>query len=220
MKKLFLAGALMAMMVVAVFTAGCTTNPTTTAPTATPSASTTTAASDQTIIQYLDTTMQQLNFSMMTPFSLQPRPQVGLAVYNGTVRDANGTYAVSVQACNNASTARAHYLAVQNGFMGQGYTTLLQNATMWSGYNNNTQRGASASYGTSSLMPYYCMVITGNTTGPVSFQQAAWLYMWNHMNGYYVNGYGMGSHMGYGVNPSTRSQMQQVMQQHMGSVFG
>ena len=59
-------------------------------------ATTTTAADDQAIIQYLGTTMRQLDFTVVTPFAQQPNPQLGIAVYNGTVRDANGTYAVSV----------------------------------------------------------------------------------------------------------------------------
>ncbi|MGZ8884811.1 MAG: hypothetical protein ACXW0U_07875, partial [Halobacteriota archaeon] len=146
MKKPFLAGALAVVMLAAVLAAGCT-SPTTSSPTPTPSASTTTtttsAAANQTVIQYLATTMQQLNFTVATPFSLQPSPQAGIAVYNGTVSDKNGTYAVSVQACNNASTAQAHFNSLRTMFMGQGYATVQQNATAWSGFNANTQRGAS-----------------------------------------------------------------------------
>jgi len=108
MKKSYLAGALAVVMLAAVLAAGCTTS-TTSSPTPPPSASTTTttsAAEGQAIVQYLATTMQQLNFTVATPFSLQPNPQAGIVVYNGTVSDKNGTYAVSVQACNNASTAQ------------------------------------------------------------------------------------------------------------------
>jgi hypothetical protein len=130
MKKESLAGALALVMLAAVLAAGCTT-PTTSSPTPAPSISTTTsAAQDQAIIQYLATTMQQLNFTVTTPFSLQPSPQVGFAVYNGTVSDNNGTYAVSVQACNNASTAQARFDSMRTMFMRQGCTTVQQNATM------------------------------------------------------------------------------------------
>ena len=41
-------------------------------------------------------------------------------MYNGTVSDSNGTYAVSVQACNNASTAQAHFDSLRTRFMGKG----------------------------------------------------------------------------------------------------
>ena len=125
-------------------------------------------AADQAIIHYLGTTMQRLNFTVATPFSLQPSPQAGIAVYNGTVSDKNGTYAASVQACNNASTAQAHFNSLRTMFMGQGYTTVQQNATAWSGFNASAQRGASVEYGSSPLMPYYCMVITGAAAGQTS----------------------------------------------------
>ncbi|MGZ5502783.1 MAG: hypothetical protein ACXW1O_06205, partial [Halobacteriota archaeon] len=175
MKKPFLAGALAVVMLAAVLAAGCT-SPTTSSPTpnAVTTTTTTSAAANQTVIQYLATTMQQLNFTVATPFSLQPSPQAGIAVYNGTVSDKNGTYAVSVQACNNASTAQAHFNSLRTMFMGQGYATVQQNATAWSGFNANTQRGASVEYGSSPLMPYYCMVITGGAAGQTSFQQTMW----------------------------------------------
>jgi len=164
--------------------------------------------------------MQQLNFTEETPFSLQPSPQVGIAVYNGTVRDSNGTYVVSAQACNNASTAQAHFVAIQNMFIGQGYATVQQNATAWSGFNANTQRGAAAEYGTSALMPYYCMVYTGGAVGQAPYQQNMWQHMWDEMHEHMGNGYGMGPYMGQGMNADMRSDMQQEMQEHMGSGFG
>ncbi|MGZ4925774.1 MAG: hypothetical protein ACXV4B_04905 [Halobacteriota archaeon] len=216
MKKSFLAGALAVVMLAAVLTAGCTTNPTTTSPTATP----TTAGAAQSVSQYLATTMQQLNFTVATPFSLQPSVQAGIAAYNGTVSDNNGTYAVSVQACNNMSTAQAHFDSMRNMFTEQGYTTVQQNATMWSGFNASAQRGAAVEYGTSTLMPYYCMVITGGSVGQALYQQTMWQNMWDDMHRLSGNGYGMGPYMGYGMNANARSQMQQEMQEHMGSGFG
>src|SRR5674476_1364116 len=141
MKKSYLAGALAVVMLAAVLAAGCTTS-TTSSPTPPPSASTTTttsAAEGQAIVQYLATTMQQLNFTVATPFSLQPNPQAGIVVYNGTVSDKNGTYAVSVQACNNASTAQAHFYSLRNMFMRQGYTAVQQNATAWSEFNTSAR---------------------------------------------------------------------------------
>jgi hypothetical protein len=164
--------------------------------------------------------MQQLNFTVATPFSMLPSPQAGIAAYNGTVSDNNGTYAVSVQACNNASTAQAHFDSMRNMFMGQGYTTVQQNATMWSGFNASAQRGAAVEYGNSTLMPYYCMVITGGAVGQAPYQQNMWQNMWDDMHRLSGNGYGTGPYMGYGMNASTRSQMQQEMQEHMGSGFG
>jgi len=218
MKKSFLAGSLAVVMLAAVLAAGCT-SPTTSSPTPTPSTSTaTSAAADQAIAQYLATTMQQLNFTVVMPFSLQPSPQAGIAVYNGTVSDSNGTYAVSVQACNNASTAQAHFDSLRNMFMGQGYTAMQQNATAWSGFNASARRGAAVEHGSSPLMPYYCMVITGGAVGQAPFQQTMWQHMWDDMHGYSGNGYGMGPYMGYGMNASTRSQMQQEMQEQMGAM--
>ena len=102
--------------------------------------------------------------------------------------------------------------------MGQGYATVQQNATAWSGFNASAQRGASVEYGSSPLMPYYCMVITGSAAGQTSFQQTMWQYMWDEMHEHMVNGGGMGPYMGQGMNANTRSQMQQEMQQHMGSM--
>lgn len=218
MKKSFLAGALAVVMLAAVLAAGCT-SPATSSPTPTPSVSTTTtAAADQAIVQYLGTTMQQLNFTMVAPFSLQASFQAGIAVYNGTVSDSNGTYAVSVQACNNASTAQAHFDSLRTRFIGQGYTTVQQNATAWSGFNASAQRGAAVEYGSSPLMPYYCMVITGGAVGQAPFHQSMWQHMWDNMHERTGNGGGMGPYMGQGMNANTRSQMQQEMQQHMGSM--
>lgn len=219
MKKSYLAGALVVVMLAAVLAAGCTTS-TTSSPTPPPSASTTTttsAAEGQAIVQYLATTMQQLNFTVATPFSLQPNPQAGIVVYNGTVSDKNGTYAVSVQACNNASTAQAHFDSLRNMFMRQGYTAVQQNATAWSGFNTSARQGAAVEHGSSPLMPYYCMVITGGAVGQAPYQQAMWQDMWEDMHTYSGNGYGMGPYMGQGMNANTRSQMQQAIQGHMGS---
>jgi hypothetical protein len=164
--------------------------------------------------------MQQLNFTVATPFSLRPSPQAGIAVYNGTVSDNNGTYAVSIQACNNASTAQAHFDSVRTMFIGQGYATVQENATAWSGFNANASRGAAVEHGTSELMPYYCMVFTGGAAGQAPFQQAMWQHMWNEMHEHLGNGSGMGPYMGYGLNSNTRTEMQQEMQEHMGSGFG
>ncbi|MFZ1021338.1 MAG: hypothetical protein WCE82_10920 [Halobacteriota archaeon] len=220
MKKSFVAGALALVMLAAVLAAGCT-SPTTSSPTATPSTSTTTsAAQDQAIAQYLATTMQQLNFTVVTPFSLQPSPQAGIAVYNGTVSDSNGTYTVSVQACNNASMAQAQFVSMRTLFMGQGYAAVQQNASAWSGFNASAKRGAAVEYGSSPLMPYYCMVITGGAVGQAPYQQNMWRDMWNDMHRLSGNGYGMGPYMGYGPNANTRTDMQQEMQEHMGSNFG
>jgi hypothetical protein len=172
------------------------------------------------VSQYLATTLQQLNFTVAAPFSMPPSPQALIVACNGTVSDNNGTYAVSVQACNNASTAQAHFDSMRTIFMRHGYTTVQQNATMWSGFNASAQRGAAAEYGTSTLMPYYCMVITGGAVGQAPYQQNMWQNMWDDMHRLSGNGYGMGPFMGYGMNASTRSQMQQQMQEHMGRSFG
>jgi hypothetical protein len=223
MKKSFLAGALAVVMLAAVLAAGCTSS-TTSSPTPTSGASTTTtttsAAENQTVIQYLATTMQQRNFTVVTPFSQQANQQAGIDMYNGTVSDHNGTYAVSVQACNNASTAQAHFNSLRTMFMGQGYATVQQNATAWLGFNASAQRGAAVEYGSSTLMPYYCMVITGGATGQTSFQQTMWQHMWDEMHEHMGDSGGLGSDMGRGVSSDMLSDMQQEMQEHMGSGFG
>jgi hypothetical protein len=217
MKKSFLAGTLAVVVLAVILAAGCT-SPTTSSPTPTPAANTTTAAEDLAIAQYLATTMQQLNFTVVTPFSLQASPQGGIAVYNGTVNDNNGTYAVSIQAYNNTLTSQAQFLSLRTMFMGQGYATVQQNATAWSGFNASARRGAAVEYGSSPLMPYYGMVITGGAVGQAPLQQAMWQHMWGDMHERTGNGGGMGPYMGYGMNGSTRSQMQQEMQEHMGAM--
>jgi hypothetical protein len=222
MKKSFLAGTLTVVMLAAVLAAGCTSS-STSSPTPTPSASTattTTAGAVQNVSQYLATMMQQLNFTVATPFSLQPSPQAGIAVYNGTVRDSNGTYVVSVQACDNASTAQARFDSLRNMFVGQGYTTVQQNVTAWSGFNANTQKGAAVEHGSSPLMPYYCMVITGGAAGQAPYQQNMWQHMWDEMHEHMGDGGGMGPYMGQGITSDTRSHMQEEMEEHMGSGFG
>ena len=162
--------------------------------------------------------MQQLKFTVVTPFSLQTSSQAGVVIYNSTVSDSNGTYAVSVQAYNNTQTAQAQFLSLRTMFMGQGYATVQQNATAWSGFNASARRGAAVQYGSSPLMPYYGMVITGGSAGQAPFLQAMWQHMWDDMHARTGNGGGMGSYMGYGMNANTRSQMQQEMQEHMGAM--
>ena len=217
MKKPFLAGTLAVVMLAAILAAGCT-SPTTSSPTPTSTANTTSAAEEQAVAQYLATTMQQLNFTVVTPFSLQSSPQAGVVVYNGTVSNDNGTYAVSVQAYNNTQTSQAQFLSLRTMFMGQGYATVQQNATAWSGFNASARRGAAVEYGSSPLMPHYGMVIAGGAIGQAPFQQAMWQHMWDDMHERTGNGGGMGPYMGYGMNANTRSQMQQEMQGHMGAM--
>jgi hypothetical protein len=183
MKKSFLAGTLAVVMLAAVLAAGCMF-PTTSSPTSTPSS--------QNVSQYLTTMMQERNFTMMTPFSFQPSPQTGMAVYNGTASDNNGTYAVSVQAWNNAQTAQAQFAALKTMFMGQGYAVVQENATAWLGFNTSARTGAAIEYGTSPLIPYYTMVITGSAVGQMPFQQAMWQHMWDVVHSQNDNGGGMG----------------------------
>jgi len=211
MKRLFLIGTLVLVILPVILAAGCTF-PTTSSPTSTPSS--------QNVSQYLTTMMQERNFTMMTPFSFQPSPQTGMAVYNGTASDNNGTYAVSVQALNNAQTAQAQFAALKTMFMGQGYAVVQENATAWLGFNANARTGAAIEYGTSPLVPYYTMVIAGSAVGQTPFQQAMWQHMWDVVHSQNGNGGGMGVYMGVGMNATMRNAMQQEMQEHMGVGFG
>jgi len=217
MKKSFLAGTLAVVMIAAVLAAGCT-NPTTSSPTPTPSASTaTSAAEEQAVTQYLTNTMQQRNFTVVTPFLLQASPQAGVAVYNATVSDSNGTYAVSVRAFNATQAAQAQFLSLRNTYMGQGYSALFQNTTAWLGFNASARMGAAVEYGTSPLIPYYMMVITGGAVGQAPFQQTMWQDMWDEMHEHLGNYGGMGPYMGYGLSNDTINDMRNEMQEHMGS---
>jgi hypothetical protein len=211
MKKSILAGTLAVEMLAAVLVAGCMF-PMTSSPTSTPSS--------QNVSQYLTTMMQERNFTMMTPFSFQPSPQTGTAVYNGTASDSNGTYTVSLQAWNNAQTAQAQFTSLRDTFMGQGYATVQQNATMWLSFNASAGKGAAVEYGTSPLMPNYVMVITSGASGQAPFQQLMWQHMWDVMHTPGNDGSGMGPDMGQGMNATMRAGMQQEMQEHMGSDFG
>ncbi len=226
MKKSFLAATLALLTLAAVLMAGCT-SPTTTSPT--PSAGTatgtttttaTTSATVQNVSQYLTLMMQQRNFTVVKPFVLQSPTQAGIAIYNGTVSDQNGTYAVSVWSLNTSAGAQAQFLSLRNMYMGRGYTVVQQNATMWSGFNATARQGAAVEYGTSPLIPYYMMVITGGASGQAPFQQAMWQHMWDVMNTYGGPGVGIGPYMGQGINTTLRAQMQQEMQEQMGSGFG
>ncbi|MGZ4923146.1 MAG: hypothetical protein ACXV5H_04145 [Halobacteriota archaeon] len=215
MKKLVLAGTLMVVMLAAVLAAGCMI-PMTSSPTPTPS--TGTAAASQNVSQYLTNMMQQRNFTMMTPFSVQSSPQAGVVVYNGTASDQNGTYAVSVQAWNTSQAAQAQFATMRTTFMQQGYAPVQETSTMWSGFNASTGKGAAVEYGYSSLMPNYVMVITGGAIGQGTFQQPMWLHALSVMHTPAANG-GMGPYMGQGMDATTRDAMRQQMQEHMGSSF-
>jgi len=174
MKKTILAGTLAMVMLLTVLAAGCT-SPTTTSPT--PSAASTTGTTTQNASQYLTQMMQQRNFTVMQPFAPQPNTQAGVAVYNGTVSDQNGTYSVSVLAANSSQLAQQQFTMYRAMYMGQGYSQMQANATVWSGFNASAQQGANVEYGTSPLIPSYVMVITGGSTGQRTYQQSMWQHM-------------------------------------------
>ncbi len=90
---------------------------------------------------------------------------------------------------------------------------------MWSGFNANTGKGAAVEYGVSPLMPNYMMSIIGNSTRQGTFLQSMWLHAWEVMHTPGAYG-GMGPYMGLGMDATTRANMQQQMQEHMGSGFG
>lgn len=226
MKTSFVAGTLVLVMLGAVLAAGCT-SPTTSSPTpsagttaSTSTAATTPAVTAQNVSQYLTLMMQQRNFTVVQPFSPQPSTQAGIAVYNGTVSDQNGTYVVSVQAYNNSQTAQTRFTSLRAMYMGQGYAQVQANATVWSGFNATTQRGANVEYGTSPLIPYYVMVITGGATGQRPYQQSMWEHMLEEMEEHMGDNGGPGSYMGRGMTSDMRSHMQEEMEEHMGSGFG
>jgi hypothetical protein len=164
--------------------------------------------------------MQQRNFTVVTPFSLQPSPQSGVTAYNGTVSDRNGTYAVSVWAFRSPQSAQAQFLSMRNMYMGRGYAAAYQNATAWSGFNASARAGAAVEYGTSPLIPYYMMVTTGGAVGQAPFRQAMWQHMWDEMYEHMGYGGGLGPFMGQGINANVRTRMQQEMEEHMGGDFG
>ncbi|MGZ4934847.1 MAG: hypothetical protein ACXV49_10185 [Halobacteriota archaeon] len=214
MKKTFLAVILAMVLLVVVSAAGCV-SPTTTSPT--PSAASTTATTTQNVSQYLTQMMQQRNFTVVQPFSPQPNTQAGISVYNGTVSDQNGTYNVSVLAANSSQLAQQQFTMYRAMYMGWGYSQVQANATVWSGFNASTQRGANVEYGTSPLIPSYVMVISGGSTGQRTYQQSMWQHMLDEMDEHMGSNGGPGSYMGQGMTSDMRSHMQQEMQEHMGS---
>ncbi len=215
MKRLLLAGAAVFLMVAAVLIAGCTTTTTnnTTSPTTTQGTQQTTATTGATNVgQYLTATMQNRGFTIVTPFSRQATMQNGAVPYSGVVSDSNGTYNVAYEVMNTPQDTQVRYQEVVNGYVAQGYTMTQQNSTAWSGFNSASSMGAGVSYGTSPLMPYYVMTMTGHSTSPQRpLQQSMWSHMWGEM--WYCC---MGPYMGYNISPDMREHMQQEMNEHMG----
>lgn len=215
MKKWFLAGTLAILIVAAVLTAGCTTS---TSPSPSPGTQTTTTAAAANVSQYLATTMQHRNFTVARTFSPLVNSQ-GIALYNGTVTDRNGTYNVSVEMMNTTQDAQTRYQALVNGYMGGGYVTLKQNGSTWQGFNATSSVGAGVEYGSSPLIPNYVMVITGAAVGPQApFQQSMWSHMWDVMHEHTSDG-NMGPGMGQDLSADMLSQMQSEMREHMNSVM-
>jgi hypothetical protein len=213
-KKSFLAGTLAMVVLAAVLAAGCT-NPLTASPT--PSSSNATTTATENVSQFLGATMQQQSFSIVTPFLAQPNTPNGIAQYDGTVSDSNGVYLVSFRDCNDPQLAQTQFTSLRDTYIGQGYATVQQTGTYWVGFNPNTGKGASVEYGTSPLMPNYCMVITGGgAPGYPPYQQAMWTTAWNNVHQYHPNdkGYGVGQYMGQGMNDQRRVPMQQEIQTH------
>jgi len=218
MKKLLLAGAAVCLMVVAVLIAGCTTTTTNNTTSTGPTQGTqpTTAITGATnVSQYLTVTMQNRGFAIVTPFSRQATMQNGAVPYSGVVSDSNGTYNVTYEVMNTSQAAQARYQEVANGYVASGYTMTQQNSTAWSGFDSASSMGAGVSYGTSPLMPYYVMTMTGYSKSPqVPFQPGMWSHMWGEM--WYCC---MGPYMGYNISPDMRQHMQEEMNEHMGENF-
>jgi hypothetical protein len=213
MKKLFLAGAVTLLMVVAILTAGCAT---TTTPTPTPTQGTQTTATSANatavtnVSQYLTTTMKDRNFTIVTPFSPQANPQNGFARYSGVVSDRNGTYDVTYYAFNTPQAAQARYHGFVNRYVARGYEMMQQNSTTWSGFDSASSTGIGVEYGTSPLMPYYVMVMRSySTASQTPIQQSMWLHMWGEMREH------MGPNLGQNLAPDMRQHMQEEMHEHM-----
>jgi hypothetical protein len=213
MKKLFLPGAVALLMVVAVLTAGCAT---TTTPSPTPTqgtqtnATSTNATAATNVSQYLTNTMQDRNFTIVTPFSPQANPQNGFVRYSGVVSDRNGTYDVTYYALNTSQDAQARYHGFVNRYMAHGYAMMQQNSTTWSGFNSASSMGVGVEYGTSPLMPYYVMVMRSHSTVPQTpVQQSMWSHMWGEMREH------MGPNLGQNLAPDKRQHMQEEMYEYM-----
>ena len=211
-----MAGILAMVILAVVLAAGCT-NPLTPSPT--PSLSNATATATGNVSQFLGATMQQQNFTVVTPFSAQPAPPTGIAQYDGTVSDSNGQYLVSFRDANDPQIAQAQFTSQRDAYIGQGYATVQQTTTSWVGFNANTGRGAAVEYGTSTLMPNYCLVMTGGATGHAPYQQAMWTNTWNNLHQYHPNdkGYAVGPQMGQGMSDQKRSTTRQEIQTHRGT---
>ncbi len=215
MKKLLLAGATVFLIVMIVLIAGCAT--TTTNNTTSPSQGTqpTTVITEPTnVSQYLTVTMQNMGFTIVMPFSRQATMQNGAVPYSGVVSDSNGTYNVTYEVFNTPQAAQARYQELVNGYMARGYTMMQQNSTVWSGFNSASSMGAGVSYGTSPLMPYYVMTMTGYSKSPQApFQPSMWSHMWGEM--WYCC---MGPYMGQNLTPAMRQHMREEMYEHMGGM--
>ncbi len=228
MRNVVLAITLSIVMLTTVLAAGCT-SPLTSSPTPTPSEQTgsatatgtptvtvsPTAAGQQTVTQYLTAIVQQQNFVVVTPFVQQQSVQPGVAIYNCTVKDQNGTYIVSVQACNDLQTAQAQFLAQQTLFINQGYVQVQQTATTWYAFNSQTQQGCEIEYGTSPLIPYYCMVTTGGSNGQTTFQPVMFQHVVIQLHEKVSNGDGFGQNLGQGADSDTRAKIQQQVKVHI-----
>jgi hypothetical protein len=214
MKKLLLAGAAVCLIVVVVLIAGCTTTTTnnTTSPTqGTQSTTATTGATN--VSQYLTATMQDRGFTIVTPFSRQTTMQNGAVPYSSVVSDSNGTYNVTYEVMNTPQAAQARYQELVNGYVVHGYTMMQQNSTSWSGFNSASSMGAGVSYGTSPLMPYYVMTMTGYSKSPqMPLQRSMWSHMWGEMYEH------MGPYLGQNLTPAMRQHMREEMYEHMGGM--
>ena len=214
-KKLSLAGAAVFLMVVVILIAGCATtttnNTTTTGPTQGTQLTTATAGATN-VSQYLTATMQDRGYAIVTPFSRQATMQNGAVPYSGIVSDSNGTYNVTYEVMNTPQDTQARYQEVVNGYMARGYTMMQQNSTAWSGFNSASSMGTGVSYGTSPLMPYYVMTMTGYSRSPqMPLQPGMWSHMWGEM--WYCC---TGPYMGQNLTPDMRQHMQEEMYEHMG----
>jgi hypothetical protein len=156
--------------------------------------------------------MQDRGFTIVTSFSRQATTQNGAVLYSGIVSDTNGTYNVTYEVFNTTQAAQARYQEAVNGYMTQGYMMMQQYSTAWSGFNPASSMGAGVSYGTSPLMPYYVMIMTGYSRSPqVPLQPGMWSHMWSEMSEH------MSPYLGQNLTRTMWQHMREEMYEHMGS---
>ena len=151
-----------AVVLTAVFVAGCTTQ--TASPTPSPSAAPSTGTATTTasvkpiaatalpnstdLSSFFTSYMQGQGYTVIIPFNKSVSNTTGNDQYSGSITDGKYIYGAVIELAKSSTGTTNVFNSAVSGAQQQGYTTLQTNSTTWLGYNSNNGYAAYVSQDT------------------------------------------------------------------------